>query len=453
MPNKSDLTSIKITLPDLDKEILTCEAFSIEKNFYDTSQKFNLTISDSDYQTWNRLLNRGVKIQFAFDEKPQLTGLIEQVQTVENPGVGIRYEVSGRDLLGAVESSYVNPLTRINANMYIEDFIYAMLYDCGVLGKIYIGDNVNFNISTGFLKGKKGAATQTRVSSVPVAKTIETTAAGKSTVIFENTKVTEVISNQNLSIKKLSADALKPHVGDRTIDTVQRILRRLGVRLWAAADGSGVVIDTPDYTSETPFYLTRNVQKPALNNIKSGQLSKNFSNQHSVVVGFGGGGGKVDVRSKLISIAINELTGLDRSGNPLPEVTNILGQFPHAKVLPIRKKLIPTQEATIKYFLVNRPLFFKEDESRNIEQLSNVVRRKLSAEQKEGFGVTFEVIGFTQNGYVWSPNSLVKVNDDVLGIHQDLWIDKVDFAKDSGNGSNCKIHCILPYSYIISDEQ
>ena len=165
--------------------------------------------------------------------------------------------------------------------------------------------------------------------------------------------------------------------------------------------------------------------------------------QPSCVVALGFGGQDGTVKGRIKAIAINDLTGRDTSGAPLPGVAAIVARYPGALVLPSPGFLAPLPIAAD---LAPGPLFVKDDEARTMAQLSAFARRELAKHQQKYCTLSYEVPGHTQNGHPWASNTNVTVNDERRGFVGTAWIKDLTVSKSGKAGTKTKLELILPHT-------
>jgi len=221
--------------------------------------------------------------------------------------------------------------------------------------------------------------------------------------------------------------------------------------MWAAADGSGVIVDAPDYVTAPIHKLTRRFNGQGVNNVEDGFRSINAEVQPSCLLTVGQSSGSDMAKIRLKCIAINELVSVYPDGSISADVQDIIARYPGIKVLPLRKQLIPTTDR-----VVSRrkpvPVFLKDDESKSLEQLAAFTRRRLSEKQREYFSVTYTVKGHTYGEqYPYAINTNVEVEDDYLDIYENLWVQSRTFTKSRGGGTKTELQLIRPFTLELGD--
>lgn len=76
--------------------------------------------------------------------------------------------------------------------------------------------------------------------------------------------------------------------------------------------------------------------------------------------------------------------------------------------------------------------------------------RKLAAHRAPPRNLSAGPVGRSQkSGALWAVNTMVRVNDQVCGIHETLWIESRKFTFSPDAGSTTEIECWRPSSFEI----
>lgn len=438
---QSELDTVTMRLPALGLEIKTWDRYSIREDYLTPAAAFDFTFSTNDPTTYNAVLVDGAQIEIAVNDRIQLTGTIEKVRRQSNRDGGLRYQLSGRDFYGPVVSGSANPKIKITSGQTVADFLSAILAPYGIT-TVYVGDEENFSVVTGFARGKGKA--QTKTYQAKVAKSRAATADGKSAaVVYETKTITEVVSRDRPDLKTLPLDQRQVKVGDGAHQTIEKILSRIGLHVRASADGSGVIVDSPRFGGEPTHRVFHRLDGES--NVLDGSIQIDGESQPACVVMFGATGGADIAKTRLKVCAVNELVAVKPSGALSRGVRDILAQYPGITVLPLRSQLVPTEERLISR-RVPVPMFMKDDESKSIAQLTAFARRTLSAKQRDYLKASYVVRGHTVDGAPWAINSIVDVDDDYRGFHGRLWCAGRTFTKSREEGTRTSLDLILPYT-------
>jgi len=447
-PGQSEVDTLTVRFPSLEKEITTWDTYQLSTTFTDHVSTCSFVLSTNSPTPYNAILQGGAKIEVLSNGKPQFTGYIDRISKSSSRSNGLVYQVSAKDILGPVVGATLDPQTKITGGQTVADLVYGVLSEFGIK-KVYIGDAVNYNIMTGFRKGEGGPTTRTFTSKE--LSTRKDPVKGVAELVFIETKVTEVVSNTRRDLKAIPSDQRKPHIGDGAMEVIDRFLKRLGLHMWAAADGSGVVIDAPDYEAHGTYKLLHTFDGAGTNNVLDAKLDEASEMQPSAVVAKGFGGGGELPKSSMVCVAINELVAVDASTKqPIKSTANLAARYPRAKVLPLRDQLIPQDNRLVSVF-TQKPIYLKDDESKTIDQLAAFTRRALSRYQGKYQTYSCTVKGHTYQGAPWAVNTIVDVQDDYLGLHGPMWVLSRTFAKGRSGGTTTQLTLIKPFTYVLGD--
>jgi len=172
--------------------------------------------------------------------------------------------------------------------------------------------------------------------------------------------------------------------------------------------------------------------------------------QPSVAIAFGFGTGLDKEKAALVAIMVNEITGLDDNGEILPEINNLLTSYKHGILLPLRPDLIPKKRSmTIKNAFC--PIYFKDADSKNIAQLSRFLTRKMASHQMKSSTLKYTVDGHicAANDLPWMVNTMVNVDDDILDVHEEMWVLERTFRKTRGVGTFTDLTLIKPHTLLL----
>lgn len=445
---QSELDSVVLSLPDYGQQIKNWSSYTLNRAFLAPTASWSFTLSDEDQTLTNQLLVPGATVALSINGNLQCTGVIEEDSGQSTPGGGTSITIHGGDVLSRVVKATMDPTFKFVAGATVAQFVLTVLDPFGIT-TLFNSDIANLNIISGYA-GNGGVTTTTVNASV--VKTITNNPAGGSAPAIINSTVdarTSVTSTTRPDLSTLTLQQAKPHAGEGCFAYIDRILKRLGLTIWATADGTGVVVDQPNYSSAPNYKITYSRSDPSQNNVKHAARSRRLFAQPSCIFATGFGGGQDVQKSRLKCIQINELTGLDSSGAILPSVQAIIARYPGAKVLPLRPQLAGFPKPLGDKGLA-MPLFMKDDEAKNIDQLAAFVRREMAKKQLDGLQMSYEVEGHTQNGHPWAVNTQVSVADEVWGVNETMWVMDVTFSKSPGGGTVTALKLIRPYTLVLS---
>lgn len=446
LPNgASEIDTVVVRLPDEGREITNWSSYQFDQQFLTPTAGWSFRLSDEDTELTRELLVPGARVELVCNGRVQCTGTIDRRIIEGDASAGTSVTIKGRDILGRVVDATMDPRWKFAPGMTVPDVVLGVLRPFGIT-TVYNSDVFNINVVTGYggiegkPKGGSGGAVKVKVPR-RVVKSDDTVSLEYDTVDgFVQT------SNTRPDLKTIQIEQVKPHAGEGVFAYLERILRRLGLTLWAMADGSGVVIDRPDFSGPAKHTIVHRRDKRRVeNNVLHGSVEVDLVSQPSCVVAFGFGGGRDTEKSALKIIAVNELVGLDEDGEPLEEIQKIAARYKSAKLLPVRRELAPLRRPKGDRKIV-APFFVKDDESKSLAQLEAFARRELANHQQKALTANYDVLGHTQSGAPFGVNTLVLVDDDVRDVHEELWVQGKTFTKSSNGGTRANLRLIRPHT-------
>lgn len=440
---QSEVDTVVLRIPTLDLEIKTWDSYSIRQSFLTPTAAFDFAFSTNQPLLYNEVFVDGVRVDITVNDHPQLSGTIERVQKTCNRQNGMTYKISGRDFLGPVVSASIDPKVKISSGQTVAEFLALVLAPFGI-DKIYLSDDINFSVVTGYVRGKGKYQTNTFKVNEAVGRTKKDDKT--QSVVYTTKTVTQVVSSDRPDLKKIPLDQLKPKIGDGAMQVIQRLLSRLNLTIWATADGSGVIVDRPRFDREPVHRLIRRFNGEDENNVLDGVHDLNSETQPSCIIAVGKSSGSDMSKVRLKCAAVNELVAVNQNGVIAQSVQNALSGYPGIKVLPLRPELFPLDDR-----IVSRrkpvPVFVSDDESKNLEQLMAFARRKLAEMQRAYSAATYTVKGHAYaDRFPWAMNAMVDVDDDFLSLHEQMWCESTTFSKSRGGGTMTELHLIKPYT-------
>ena len=447
MPNvpngQSEIDTVVLRLPDSGKEVRNWSRYSLSQQFLTPTAGWSFSISDEDVELTRDLLVEGSAVELVINGNVQCSGFIDR-RTISTSSGGTTVQVQGRDILGPVVDATVDPDFKFTTGMTVPQFVLAVLLPFGIK-KIYAADYANLNIVTGYAPGKGTSGGSSSVQVPQQSSTVNSDGTITLGATYVQATVVAAPSGTRPDLQSVTIQQLKPHSGEGCYAFIDRVLRRLGLVMWAMSDGSGVVIDVPDFKSAPNQKIVHKRTDTFNNNVLNGQVVRDLTSQPSVIVATGKGGGATTANSAMRCIAVNELTGLDGNGFMLYGVQQIVHKYKGAKLLDLRKELIPFERPKGDRQVV-KPFFLKDDEAKNMAQLEAFVRRELGNRQQKSLQLSYQLVGHTSDGtHPWGVNTNVSVDDDVLDVHETMWVLEKEFTKSS-SGTFCNLKLIRPYT-------
>lgn len=202
------------------------------------------------------------------------------------------------------------------------------------------------------------------------------------------------VETELIGAKANVSKAIQAKVGERWYHFVKHQLDRAGMFVWASADGN-VVMALPN-TNQTPIYRIAR-QRGVVNN---------FVNVEEVEF-------ENETTQRCSHAYVYARMGGKKAGRA------------HAKGVFV--------DAEMTALLYSRPFVFHDVNISTQQQAEFYASRKIAESRRDGWNLTYTVAGHTVpalsgNGrVVWTPDTIVDVQDDELGIYGPHYIESVTF--------------------------
>ena len=415
-------------------------SYSYKSEFLTPTDRW--TIETSDTRTVQHILavlKPGDDIQLQLRGFPVCTGPLGKI-SLKMTTTGLQATLSGRDRLARAVDAGVDPLLVWTSSQTMGDVFQAIFAPLG-FDKLSTSDIFNRYAMSGINPAKAGTHVLEAAYDKPdtIPEQVGTIVYDKPTGTYTHQPaVTELFDpTRPASMKTLTMDQFKPAPESGVFEFWSKLIKRFGLWSWCSGDGEYVVTDAPDFTQAPSYTFTLRLDGKG-NNIEESSWEIDGENQPSVILGTAfGGGGFHDVNTLKVA-AVNELTGCDVDGNILPQVRALIDKYKGAHVLPLRQHLFGFSENYTN--TIARPAYLHDDESKNLGQLSAVIRRKLAECQKRGLTYKITVRDHSQDGKPFMVNTMANVFDETLGVSEPMWIMEREFIR-SNEGS--KTHLTL----------
>lgn len=200
---------------------------------------------------------------------------------------------------------------------------------------------------------------------------------------------------------------LQTKVGDRWMDFVRKQLDRAGLFLWGGADGK-IILSVPSANS-APIYkiLRRRGQTRNEVNVTHADLLFDTRPMNTYAVVYGRGNGRKGGRPKAIGESVDDLM-------------YALG-FPPSRAISIR-----------------------DAHCKNQAQAAYLAQRKLAEGRRSGYQLVYTLAGHSTPALgggraVWTPDTVVQVEDEEFGIKENMWIDSVTFNRNPSTQTTIRL--------------
>lgn len=345
----------------------------------------------------------GAELQLVINGKVQASGYLDALDVSAAPGSGAVWRLSGRDRLAQAVDSHLDPTTQFKEGITLAEVLKQVFGPFGWSGDAAfdIANTANRNAKLG-LRG------------TPMTK------GGK--------------KKAPQPLKTFVQHQLKPYPHEGVFAFAARVAQRHGLWIWLSADGDTLVVSTPDFDQEASYSLRRSRDGKSTN-IISASVRFDMTDQPTIVVADGAGGGGAFGKSKLRSIQSSPAFYTQD-----PAYLSIGAKFKDAHVLSY--DLVGTPQQLPR----NRALYLHDEESKTQDQLDAFLRREMSLLVRKSLQVDVVVEGHGQivdGAFVpWDIDTVVNFEDDLSGVNERLYVLRRTFEKSRTAGTMTRLHLI-----------
>lgn len=401
---------VAIELKDAGVQLKTWISYRYNEHFLTPSDAFSFTIGDEHVDDVTAAaLVPGASVTLVLNGNVQSTGYIDTVEKRANRSGGTEWTIGGRDKLGQAVDSGIDPRTQFKPTQTLADFLKTVYGPFGwsTDSAFVIENGANRGVLTG---QKRGTPT----------------------------------SKKGKELKKFAIHQLRPYAREGAHEFASRVCQRKGLWIWPTADGTQLVVGTPDFEQSPMYTLQRRIG--GTNNILDGSVRFDVSNQPNVIVadGFGGGGefGHSRLRAYLANPAV-ALGGDQTAASAAYQA--LFAKFKSAHALTAKHSFYTVNTPTL------RVMYLHDDESKTQEELDNFVYREMALRMRQGLTVHYTVEGHGQYALdgsftPWAVDTVVDVQDDIGGVHEPMWVLSRTFNKSRHSGTTTELELIRLYS-------
>jgi hypothetical protein len=309
----------------------------------------------------------------------------------------------GRDYIADLVECNVDPAFTPSANSNIQELLRAVMSPCGIDG---VADLTDATLQ----KARSGVA-------------IRVVTPGK---VFTTLK---------------SGD-LKPDSGQGIYDYANSIVARLGATIQPAFDRQTIFVGEPAFHITPPYSLIRKVGVGAegANNIVSAQCERDFSSFPTFTM-FTGASGKPGEKA---TASANQIPTVELADNDELERIFTYG------ITGSRRKPLDNAES-LGGGRLYRLLVLQDEKAQSRDQIQAAMRRAIAERLKESLVYTCAINGHTstETGAIWTVDTMVKVDDDVCDVHEDLWIARRKLKFSAGEGATTELELWRPNAFLL----
>ena len=400
-------------------------SYEFRTNWTDACSSWHASIADGNYQALLPLLQNGTPVVFKINGRVQATGYVDRVSVSTSRTGGTLLTVSGRDKLGPMVDSCMDGKFSFDEKHTIQQVVDAIRGPFG-FDEVKVDDTVNREHITG-----------------ETSEIIGTDENGS-----VKTRVFDQVINKKF----------RPHLGEGRYAFLERLGKRFGFHIWCSGDGKTLFCGQPDFAQKTVGTITHgdiNSDTPdgKPNNVISSDVHYDWTQQPAVLIATNYGSADHHRYAAQRVMMTNEFV-VDATE---PEVLQVFkdnykdGTFvvPKRTYVHRRPEVLPTTKFVTLVTV-------HDDESRTKNQLIHYARSEMCRFQSRFLTATYVLKGHSVSSAegrpvlptdaIWAAGTMVRVNDVVSGLEEDMWIKERTFRKDRNGGTTTTLELILPFS-------
>jgi len=338
--------------------------------------------------------------------RQQLVGRIDKTQSVGASSL----KVSGRDYLADLVDGTVDPKFQVKKGQSIGAFLLELFKPYGIT--TILSDGLDQKLNRNVVTGK-----------VPFRG-----APGR-------------------NFRSLKTEDHKAQENEGVMEFANRVVGHHGFTIQPTATREAVAVTEPNYLQGALYRATR----PG-NIVSDPAASRDYTNVPTVTMARGRAG---EPGGKIAS-SKGEVPTFDQERSP-SRISNVLDvqrviTSDDGLVVARETRFDPNDRKVVAYGYdppVYKPLFFRDKDAQNQEQIDHAVRRMLAEKLRETLTYPFSLHGHVDpvSGAVWSVDTIVWVEDSIEDVREPLWILERTLVND-GSGPKTDVVAIRQESYV-----
>jgi len=415
--------------------------YTIESAYMTSADAFSFTLYEEDITQLRNLELQPVSLYI--DGNLQVRGRIEVTETGQGPGLAVK--CSGRDYIADLVECHVDPALAITDKMKLDQVVKLAAKPVGI-------DAVSFDASV-WRNERAGKAISSPLG---------------------------VRSFQNAPLKDYKANP-----GEGIFQFLARLCARFGCTLQPTMQRNSVLLGAPDYVQEVGYRVSRSRTNPqsAHNNVLRAVAKRDYSKFPTVVLVTGKAGGAAAQRTTTAATSYqpgvierlqNSFLHKSFGGNyAIPQQAVAVAKAASADLGPQQATTIPSNiEETIYALLpegvpiisqrippktttptpvgaLYRLFYMRDTLSKDANQVMNAAARAAAERLKDALQYEITFLGHKdpETGRTYAVDTVIDVQDDICGVNELMWVERVAFNYEQGSGATTTVTCWRPGSF------
>jgi prophage tail gpP-like protein len=389
---------------------------------------FKLTFAGNHAQLQTIGTTGGALVEVLVDGAPQFKGIIQEVSRA-NTTSDRDAQLTGRSFLGLLQDAVI-PFNRLNLRgatvsalvnrwvaPWVPDYIADVKYDAAAARYIMAGGKVGSKPGSKEGTIGKGSTLDTRSYTPPGKSKARKGRFGIRSPAYRGT--------QTDAVRRSKLDR-----GTKVLPAIQSLAEQTGVMVWESPDGD-LLLTRPTYNFDRTVYGEGIVLK--------------YDSRNNRATGSDVG----DVMEARLDTSIAERSSeyRIRSSNK-PSKSAYVKQMYSTQRIKDPSPAFWTRSASAPHLtgpILHRPGYIEAKGIYSNSIISRIARRAMIEKALGGFSLTYMMRGhYSKTGHLWTPDTMVSVDDDVNGIKADMYIHQVERRFDQSNGRYTVLHLIPP---------
>lgn len=416
-PSDSDSQEVRLVLKDANNLTLDeWTSYDISSDFLTPTDSFTFTLGLDEQvltEEQRKALRFGARVRLHIRKSILLDGRIDAIEVSADRSSGTVITIRGRDRLGQTLDAVADPTLQLKTGASLQELLRKLFEPFGWSEDTHFDPDNSTNRDA--RAGKRG---------------VPTTKGGK--------------KKGPKPLKSFVLHQTKPYNHESVYKFASRITERHGLHIWPSVDGNKLIIGKPDFDQEAICQLNR--ARDGTGNIISGTITLDMTDQPTIIMADSFGGGGEFGKGRFKAYCVNPLLGFDENHNVLPEVQKIIDKYKGASKVELPQASFFLRSNGIP----PRPMHLHDPESKTLEQLEAFVRREMSLLTRKGISANYVVEGHGQtidNEFVtWTPDTIVRVNDEAADFNDDMYVLGVRFSKSRSSGTTTTLSLIPKHS-------
>lgn len=403
-PNTRGDVNDRVRLVLGDEELLITESYDIRQGVLTQPSAFSLRLGHGGLaKTLREKCPPRTRFQVLIGDALRFTGWTDGYR-LAGQGNATEVTFNGRDILARLNDAYIRA-DKTYTNRTYGDLVFSVIKDATGEATVIADKNVDNRLTQAGLNAVGGAGASGGVGQkrAPIIATSFQDGLGQAltqivTDAVAASKSDASIKEKIASTKAKQAGTMLAKAGERYYDFLKKELDRAGLCLWATADGEAYVLAFPD-GNQAPIaaLVRRRGTSGNIVNVLSATYTNDTSKRFSECIVLARGGGKKTGRTTSTAAYV---------------------------------------DAEMKAMGFDKPLVIRDAKCSNAAQAEFLARREIAKANRVGVnyqctvaGHTFPTLRTGERG-VWTPDTVVYLQDDEFGIEGPWYVEQVAFHRN-----------------------